>query len=128
MAASRPREPDAPARLIDVALGGALGTGVRLLLAGPVVLLAAPPGPLRLLSINVGGALLLGLLLGLRERSEARVVERQAVDERGRGAVGDRGGHVLGVGGQDRGAVRLEVAGDKDAPHSIGVKVEFVKP
>jgi CrcB protein len=70
MAASRPREPDAPARLIDVALGGALGTGVRLLLAGPVVLLAAPPGPLRLLSINVGGALLLGLLLGLRERSD----------------------------------------------------------
>jgi fluoride exporter len=68
MGASRPRSAPAPARLLDVALGGALGTGGRLLIGGPVLLLAAPPGPLRLLAINVGGAFLLGVLLAVRER------------------------------------------------------------
>jgi fluoride exporter len=68
MAGSRPRSAKDPARLPDVAIGGALGTGVRLLIGGPVVLLAAPPGPVRLLAINVGGAFLLGVLLGVRER------------------------------------------------------------
>lgn len=58
-----------PTRLVQVALGGALGTGVRLLIGGPVLLLAAPPGPFRLLLINVGGALVLGLLIGAAQRS-----------------------------------------------------------
>lgn len=69
MARSRSHARHAPARLIDVAVGGTLGTGIRLLIGGPVLLAAAPPGPLRLLGINVGGALVLGLLIGVCERS-----------------------------------------------------------
>jgi CrcB protein len=45
--------------VLRIALGGAIGTGLRLL-AGGVVLAAAPPGPLRLLTINVLGALAVG--------------------------------------------------------------------
>jgi CrcB protein len=47
--------------MLRIALGGALGTGLRLL-AGGLVLAAAPPGALRLLAINVVGAILLGLV------------------------------------------------------------------
>ena len=45
--------------MLRIALGGAIGTGLRLL-AGGLVLAAAPPGPLRLLTINVLGAFLIG--------------------------------------------------------------------
>jgi CrcB protein len=45
--------------VLRIALGGAIGTGLRLL-AGGLVLAAAPPGPLRLLAINVLGALAIG--------------------------------------------------------------------
>jgi len=45
--------------MLRIALGGAAGTALRLL-AGGLVLSAAPPGPLRLLAVNVVGALLLG--------------------------------------------------------------------
>ena len=48
--------------MLRIALGGAAGTGLRLL-AGGLVLSAAPPGPLRLLAINVLGAGLLGWAL-----------------------------------------------------------------
>jgi CrcB protein len=68
MAAAGAPPGTAPPRLFEVALGGALGTGVRLLIGGPALLLAAPPGPIRLLIINVGGALVLGLLIGAAER------------------------------------------------------------
>jgi len=45
--------------VLRIALAGALGTGLRLI-AGGLVLTAAPPGPLRLLAVNVLGALVLG--------------------------------------------------------------------
>ena len=51
--------------MLRIALGGAAGTGLRLL-AGGLVLSAAPPGPLRLLAINVLGAGLLGWALARR--------------------------------------------------------------
>jgi len=47
------------ADVFRIALGGALGTGLRLL-AGGLLLTATPPGPLRLLAVNVLGALMLG--------------------------------------------------------------------
>jgi fluoride exporter len=47
------------AEVLRIALGGALGTGLRLL-AGGLLLSATPPGPLRLLAVNVLGALVLG--------------------------------------------------------------------
>jgi CrcB protein len=46
-------------RMLRIALGGALGTGLRLL-SGGLLLAAAPSGPLRLLALNVLGALTLG--------------------------------------------------------------------
>jgi len=49
----------AGAVMLRIALGGAMGTGLRLM-AGGTVLAATPPGPLRLLVINVVGAALLG--------------------------------------------------------------------
>ena len=48
--------------MLRIALGGAVGTGLRLL-AGGLVLSATPPGPLRLLAINALGAGLLGWAL-----------------------------------------------------------------
>jgi CrcB protein len=51
--------------MLRIALGGALGTGIRLLVGG-LVLSATPPGPLRLLVLNVVGAGLLGWLLARR--------------------------------------------------------------
>jgi fluoride exporter len=54
--------------LAQVAIGGALGTGVRLLVALPAVLAVTGPSPFRLLALNVAGAGMLGALLGARER------------------------------------------------------------
>lgn len=51
--------------LLRIALGGAVGTALRLIAAG-AVLTAAPPGPLRLLAINVAGAGLLGWVVARR--------------------------------------------------------------
>jgi CrcB protein len=51
--------------MLRIALGGAAGTGLRLL-AGGLVLSATPPGPLRLLAINVLGAALLGWIVARR--------------------------------------------------------------
>ena len=48
------------ARMLRIALAGALGTLLRLLAGGLVVLSAAPVGPLRLLALNVVGAGVLG--------------------------------------------------------------------
>jgi fluoride exporter len=45
--------------VLRIALGGALGTVLRLV-SGGVLLAVAPPGPLRLLAVNVLGALALG--------------------------------------------------------------------
>jgi len=45
--------------MLRIAVGGALGTALRLL-AGGLVLSVAPPGPPRMLAINVLGALALG--------------------------------------------------------------------
>jgi CrcB protein len=56
--------PQALASALQIALGGALGAGLRVAVGGSVLLSAATPGPLRLLAINVGGAFLLGVLLG----------------------------------------------------------------
>jgi len=52
--------------MLRIALGGALGTGLRLILGGAALAGATPPGPLRLLAINVGGALALGWVLARR--------------------------------------------------------------
>jgi len=52
-----------------IALGGALGTGVRLLALG-LALTATPSGPLRLLAVNVVGAALLGWALARRPLPE----------------------------------------------------------
>ena len=51
--------------MLRIALGGAVGTGLRLL-AGGLVLSASPPGPWRLLAINVLGAALLGWVTARR--------------------------------------------------------------
>jgi CrcB protein len=51
--------------MLRIAFGGAIGTGLRLL-AGGLVLSAAPPGPVRLLAINVLGAALLGWVVARR--------------------------------------------------------------
>jgi CrcB protein len=51
--------------MLRIALGGAVGTGVRLLVGG-LVLSPTPPGPLRLLALNVMGAGLLGWLVARR--------------------------------------------------------------
>jgi CrcB protein len=51
--------------MLRIALGGAAGTGLRLL-AGGLALSATPPGPLRLLAINVLGAALLGWIVARR--------------------------------------------------------------
>lgn len=48
--------------MLRIALGGAVGSGLRLL-AGGLALSASPPGPIRLLVINVLGAFLLGWAL-----------------------------------------------------------------
>jgi len=45
--------------VLRIALGGALGTGLRLL-SGGLLLAAAPPGPFRLLAVNVLGAFVIG--------------------------------------------------------------------
>lgn len=55
--------------LVRVALGGALGTAVRLVAAAPLVLALRGLGPGRLLVLNVAGAAVLGTLLARRERS-----------------------------------------------------------
>jgi fluoride exporter len=49
-----------------VALGGAFGTGLRMLWTAPLMLSVRGPEALRLLALNVLGALLLGVLLGAR--------------------------------------------------------------
>jgi CrcB protein len=51
--------------MLRIALGGAVGTGIRLSVGG-LVLSATPPGPIRLLLLNVVGAGLLGWLLARR--------------------------------------------------------------
>ncbi len=51
--------------MLRIALGGAVGTGIRLSVGG-LVLSATPPGPIRLLVLNVVGAGLLGWLLARR--------------------------------------------------------------
>jgi len=58
-------------RMLRIALGGALGTGLRLLVGGLTVLAAAPPGPLRLLALNVAGATALGWVTVRRPVSAA---------------------------------------------------------
>lgn len=55
--------------MLRIALGGALGTAARLLVAG-LALTATPPGPLRLLGVNVLGAALLGWVLARRPLPE----------------------------------------------------------
>jgi CrcB protein len=52
--------------LLQVALGGALGTLLRLLAAAPLLQAARGPGPLRLLALNVLGGALLGALVARR--------------------------------------------------------------
>ncbi len=56
--------------MLRIALGGAVGTGSRLLVGG-LVLSAAPPGPVRLLLLNVVGAGLLGWVVARRPVAEA---------------------------------------------------------
>jgi len=56
--------------MLRIALGGAIGTGLRLFVGG-LVLSAAPPGPLRLLALNVVGAGVLGWLLARRPVPDA---------------------------------------------------------
>lgn len=68
-------------RMLRIALGGAIGTGLRLVAVGAVALSAAPlsgvplsatpTGPLRLLALNVLGALLLGWVSVRRPLPEA---------------------------------------------------------
>jgi CrcB protein len=53
-----------------IALGGALGTGLRLFALG-LALTAAPSGPVRLLAVNVVGATLLGWALARRPLPES---------------------------------------------------------
>ena len=48
--------------LVGVALGGAVGTGLRLAAAAPLPLALTGLGPWRLLAVNVGGAFALGVL------------------------------------------------------------------
>lgn len=52
--------------MLRIALGGAVGTLLRLLAGGAVVLAADPPGPLRLLLVNTLGAGLLGWAVSRR--------------------------------------------------------------
>jgi len=52
--------------MLRVALGGAVGTALRLLVGAAFVLSASPPGAARLLAINVAGAFLLGWALASR--------------------------------------------------------------
>lgn len=52
--------------MLRIALGGALGTLVRLGVGGAVVLSASPPGPVRLLVLNTAGAGLLGCVVARR--------------------------------------------------------------
>ena len=52
--------------MLRIALGGALGTLLRLAAGGAVVLAASPPGPLRLLALNTAGAGLLGWVAARR--------------------------------------------------------------
>lgn len=47
---------------VGVALGGAVGTGLRLAAAAPLPLALGGLGPWRLLAVNVGGSLALGAL------------------------------------------------------------------
>lgn len=68
-AATAPPPPAAPVRLGMVALGGAVGTLVRLLAATPPVLALRGLGPSRLLVVNVVGAAALGALLARRASS-----------------------------------------------------------
>lgn len=60
--------------MLRIALGGALGTALRLLVvsavAGGLVLGARPPGPLVLLGVNTLGAGLLGLAVARRPLPE----------------------------------------------------------
>jgi fluoride exporter len=49
--------------MLRIAVGGAIGTGLRLLVGGIAVLSASPPGPVRLLALNVAGATALGWVL-----------------------------------------------------------------
>jgi CrcB protein len=56
--------------MLRIALGGAVGTGLRLLVGG-LVLAATPSGPLRLLALNVVGAGLLGWSVARRPVPEA---------------------------------------------------------
>jgi len=51
--------------VLRIALGGAMGTALRLA-AGGLLLSATPPGPLRLLAINVLGAVVLGWAVARR--------------------------------------------------------------
>ena len=53
---------------VGVALGGALGTAVRLAAAAPLPLALSGLGPWRLLAVNAGGALALGVLQRWAER------------------------------------------------------------
>jgi CrcB protein len=52
--------------MLRIALGGALGTLLRLTAGGALVLVASPPGPLRLLALNTAGAGLLGWVVARR--------------------------------------------------------------
>lgn len=60
--------------MLRIALGGALGTGLRLLAAGGMAaggaMSVAPPGPVRLLVLNVAGAGLLGWVMARRPLPE----------------------------------------------------------
>jgi CrcB protein len=59
-------------RLGAVAVGGALGTGLRLVAAAPLPLALGGPGPARLLAVNAAGALALGHLLARSARDPRR--------------------------------------------------------
>ncbi|MEY3072563.1 MAG: hypothetical protein RLZZ353_759 [Actinomycetota bacterium] len=57
-----------PRTALGVALGGAVGTALRLAAAAPLPLALAGLGPWRLLAVNVGGAFALGALAALAAR------------------------------------------------------------
>lgn len=52
--------------MLRIALGGVVGTGLRLLVLGIVLSSASPAGPLRLLALNVIGAAALGWVIARR--------------------------------------------------------------
>jgi fluoride exporter len=71
-AVTRPNDLSPLSPTIQIAVGGAAGTALRLALGGALVLTASSPGPWRLLAVNALGSFLLGALAGgsMAKRSE----------------------------------------------------------